>query len=717
MSTLPLTTALFFLFLSAEIDSTLFARQVTDTAAINLLTRDAWFNARKTPEASMITAHQALSASKRLSYTKGEADASLALGMTHLAKYNAGDSAYFYNLRAYNLYKELDNNVGLARACYGLSYVYSFKGNIAESERYGNLSLHHFEQAGDLRGMVNAYNVLSYLAKQQKDFDRARDLITEAIETARSVNDTLPLADALNSLGNIYKDMALFNQAIDAYFEALHLWELADDKTGISNAFGNIGLMYYFQKDWEKALEFSFKKLPYAEAAGDLWEVSKTCNLVASIYNSKGEHDSALVFLHRSLQLNRQMDYPAGIATAYNNFAETFLLVPDTDSAYESVKKAIEIAREINDPALADYYVTLGKVQLQKRAYPSALKNTLSAHQIAREQKLPLLLSKTTELLSDIYHLQGRDDLAYRYLQQHRSLQDSISNDDYHNRVTRMEIQYEYDKKERAAEFARMEERMVREHKIKQQGVYLKGLIIFIVIGSLFFLLYLRHSRLQNRYTRIDLEQRLLRTQMNPHFIFNSLCAVQDLILSAKPEKANEFLARIARLMRNILENSREEFISLAKEIETVRLYLEVQQLRFESGFSYDITIDPAIEPENYAVPPMLTQPCVENSIEHGLLSGDKRGEINVSYILSNGLMKLEVADNGVGRERAEKAAGDRANRRSLATKLTVQRLAYFKKRMRKRGIGFEIIDLYEEERAAGTKVVMMLPYRKIYES
>ncbi|MDF1573517.1 MAG: histidine kinase, partial [Bacteroidales bacterium] len=192
---------------------------------------------------------------------------------------------------------------------------------------------------------------------------------------------------------------------------------------------------------------------------------------------------------------------------------------------------------------------------------------------------------------------------------------------------------------------------------------------------------------------------------------------VQDLILSGKPEKANEFLARIARLMRNILENSREEFISLEKEIETVRLYLEVQQLRFESGFNYDITIDPAIDPENYAVPPMLTQPCVENSIEHGLMPGDKNGKINVSYILSNGLMKLEVADNGVGRERAARAADNLANRQSLATKLTVQRLEYFKKTLKKRGIGFEIIDLYQEERAAGTRVVMMLPYRKVYET
>jgi len=713
--TIPLLTLLLLLYGGKT--ASLVAQAPTDTAAINTLTQEAYLNARKTPDIAIHSSHLALTASTKTGYLKGRADASLALGMAYLAKYNPGDSALYYNIQALELYKELNSNTGRARACYGLSYVYSIKGDLQTSEKYGTMSLNLFEKAGDQRGIANAYSVLSYLAKQQKNLDSARELINRAIETARTANDTLPLADAINSLGNIYKDMTLFNRATDAYFDALSLWEEVGHNEGVSHAYGNIGLVYYYQKDWDKALEFSFKKLPYSEAAGNLWEVSKSYNLIANIYNAVGAHDSALHFLRKSLELNQKMNYPSGIATAYNSFANTYLLAGQPDSALNYISKTISMAEERGDPALADYYATLGRVLVATGNYPEALRHTLRAHEIATRKEQLLLLSETSELLSRIHHLLGRDDQAYRYLIKHRQLQDSISNDEYHNRITRMEIQYEYDKKEKAAEYARMEERMVREHKIKQQGVYLKGLIALIIIGSLFSLLYIRHNRLQAKYKRIDLEQRLLRTQMNPHFIFNSLCAVQDLILSDKPEKANEFLARIARLMRNILENSREKFISLEKEVETIRLYLEVQQLRFESGFNYAISIDPAIDPEKYAVPPMLTQPYVENSIEHGLLRGKIGGEINVNYILNNGLMKLEVTDNGVGREQAAATAGNRASRRSLATTLTAQRLEYFKKTMKKRGIGFEIIDLYEKEQAAGTKVVMMLPYRKIYET
>jgi LytS/YehU family sensor histidine kinase len=317
-------------------------------------------------------------------------------------------------------------------------------------------------------------------------------------------------------------------------------------------------------------------------------------------------------------------------------------------------------------------------------------------------------------LLSDIYSKTSREDLAYRYLREHMQLKDSISSDEFLKQVTRMEIQYDFDKKEKTAEFAREQERVIQESKIKQQGLYLRGLLILLLILALFSLLYIRHNQLRAQYARIDLEQRLLRTQMNPHFIFNSLCAVQDLIMADKPQKANAFLTKVSRLMRNILENSREEYIALDKEIETLKLYLDVQQLRFEKGFEYDISVDQTIDQENISVPPMLAQPCVENSIEHGLLPGKENGRVSISYSLSDGLLMLEVTDNGVGREKASEMTTG-MKKQSISTKLTEKRLEHFRKILKEKQISYEIIDLYEGDAAAGTKVVMMLPFKKIY--
>lgn len=711
---IPLPGVILVLILLLCGESISLSLPLADTAAINIRNRSLLDAARRNPDLSITLAHKSLSESQGIHYLKGMADAQVVLGFAWLAKYNRGDSALFYCMKAYDLYRQIEDPRGKALACYGLAYVYSFKGDLPESERYGTLSLNFFEQAGDSRGMINAYSVLSYLAKQQKDFTKASALIQQAISIARSIKDTIPLADAMNSLGNIYSEMALFKQAIDAYFEALNLWEIKKDSNGIAIAYGSIGLMYSYQKEWDKALDFCFRKLPLSVARKDLWEVSKTYNTIAQIYNAKTDHDSALVFLHKSLTLNKQMNYPSGIANACHNLASTFLNLSQTDSAYEYINRAVSLAGEINDPAAVNYYVTLGNVYRITGHFNKALQTLRLAHDMGKNQRLPVAVRDAALLLSNIYSKMNRKDLAYGYLREYQILKDSISNEDFHRQVTRMELQYDFDKKQKAAEYSRMKERILAENKINKQKLYLNALLVILVLGILLSFLAIRNNRLRARYSRIDLEQRLLRAQMNPHFIFNSLCAVQDFILAGKPQEANTFLTKIAKLMRCILENTREEFISLERDLETLRLYLDIQKLRFEKDFEYNIVLDESIDPENISVPPMLAQPCVENSIEHGLLPSDKKGMISIVYTLRNGLMMLEVTDNGVGRKEAAKQV-EKRKKQSLSTVLTNRRLEHFRKTFREKGISFNIIDLYDNDQPTGTKVVMILPYKKVY--
>lgn len=701
----------FFLTLPA---GSLFSQAPADTSAITRSTSEAYAMARRNPDMAILMSHKAMTDSRKINYTKGVADASLALGMAYLAKYNPGDSALYYNNLALSSYESLADIAGQARACYGLSYVYSFKGDLASSKRFGSMALDYFEQSGDHRGMINSLNALAWLARQRQDLESAKGYVQRAIITAGEVSDTLPLADATNNLGNIYKEMALFSQAIDAYFRALGLWEMKGDSAGMSVAYGSIGLAYYFQKDYDKALEFSRKHLDLSEKRKDLWEVSKICNTIAQIHNSRGMPDSALVYQRRSLNLNRQMNYPSGEASSCHNIASTLLHLSQADSALWYMNRAMDIASENSLPVPPDYYITLGNIWQSRGNYNQAFSASLTAYKLGKEKDLPLIVSDASLLLSDIYRKTGREDLAYRYLREHMQLKDSISNDQFLKQVTRMEIQYDFDKKQKEAEYIQMQEKLISDQKIKQQRTYLKGLAILLVLVALMSLLYLRHTRLKAKYSQIDLEQRLLRAQMNPHFIFNSLCAIQNLIMSDKPQKANAFLTKIAGLMRNILENSREEYIPLQKEIETLRYYMDVQQLRFEKGFEYNITVDQSIDPENVSVPPMLAQPCVENSIEHGLMPGRENGRISVSYSLRGGLIMLEVSDNGIGRKRAAEV-NPVMKKQSISTKLTEKRLEHFRKILKEKEISYEISDLFEGEQAAGTKVVMMLPYRRIY--
>jgi tetratricopeptide (TPR) repeat protein len=689
-------------------------QQLSDTSAINRSTRDAYANARRNPDISILLSRQALSLSLDAGYRKGIADASLALGMAYLAKYNPGDSARYYNEKAFDIYHEIFDVSGMARACYGLAYVYSFESDITNSEKYSRLSLEYFEKAADHRGIINSLNVLAYLARLQQDLDKARGYIERAIATAREVRDTLPLADATNNLGNIYKEMALFSQAIDAYFEALRLWELKGDSSGMSIAYGSIGLAYFYQENYKKALEYSLKHLTLSEKRNDMWEMAKMCNNIAQIYSARSIYDSALIYHRRSLALNRKINLATGEADACFNIASTLLHLGESDSAYWYSKKAIAIASDKVKAIPPSYYITLGNVEQSMGSYRQASEHAHLAYSTAREKEMPLAVSDASLLLSNIYSKTGRPDLAYRFLREHMQLKDSIRNDDFLKQVTRLEIQYDFDKKQKEAEYVQMQEQMEHNQKIKQQGLYLKGLALLFIAATLLTMLYLRQTRLRAGYTRIDLEQRLLRAQMNPHFIFNSLCAVQELILTGMSQKANVFLTKIARLMRNIIENSQEEFVALDKEIETLKLYMDIQQMRFEKGFEYKINIDQAIDPENISVPPMLAQPCVENSIEHGLMKLKEKGSIGITYSILDNLMVLEIVDNGIGREKATEMASFN-RKQSISTKLNEKRLEHFRKILKEKHISYEIIDLAQEGTARGTMVVMRIPYRRIY--
>jgi tetratricopeptide (TPR) repeat protein len=689
---------------------------IADTAEINRMTREAYIISRQNTGLSLEMGHRALRASTEAVYEKGMADAALALGMAYFTLYNPADSALYYSIKALDYYQDIGDQSGEARACYTLAYIYSLKGLMDESERFSRRSLELFRKGGDKRGMINASSALAYIARRKGDLEEARELVEGAIEISRTIKDTLSLADALNNLGNIYKDMALFNPAIENYFRALELWEAKGDSAGLSIAYGSIATMYFYQNDFEQALKYNIKKLVITEIRENYWEETKTLNNISQIYNAQEKYDTSLVYLRRGLALNRLMKYQEGIAGSCYNIALNMFLSGNTDSAFYYINMAVSRGRETGGPDLASYLITLSQIERSQGKYREALGNAEEAYNLAAVKNQPIVVSRAAALLSDLYNLTGRKDLAFDYLREYTLINDSIANDQYLTQINRLELEHEYNRREKAAEFERMQERLRHESRIRQKDIIIRGMILMVILLIIITILYIRHSRVQALYERIDIEQKLLRAQMNPHFIFNSLCAVQELISRGDPEKANLFIAKIARLMRNILENSLEEYISLEKEIETIRLYIDIQKLRFDSGFDYNIVVGEGLDPENYEIPPMFAQPCIENSIEHGIRLIGGAGLLNISYALSNGVMIFEIEDNGIGRSAAKRTDTRGMEKVSLSTRLTQKRIEYFRETMKNRKIDFKITDLYKEHKAAGTKVVLKLPYRTVFQ-
>ncbi len=202
-----------------------------------------------------------------------------------------------------------------------------------------------------------------------------------------------------------------------------------------------------------------------------------------------------------------------------------------------------------------------------------------------------------------------------------------------------------------------------------------------------------------------ELEMKALRSQINPHFIFNSLNSIRYQILKQDYEKASGYLVRFAKLLRKILQSAREHTIPLQEELEMVSLYLELERLRFNDDFSYEVVVDPEIDLDDIRVPPMLIQPYVENSVKHGLINSEnpvKILTIDISPVADG--FKIEIRDNGIGRKKASLQKSEGAS--GLGLEITGERIALFNKQY-KRSLEAVITDLYRDDKPAGTSVTL----------
>jgi len=211
-------------------------------------------------------------------------------------------------------------------------------------------------------------------------------------------------------------------------------------------------------------------------------------------------------------------------------------------------------------------------------------------------------------------------------------------------------------------------------------------------MAGLIIYLYISKSKL--RISINKLEQQLLLSQINPHFIFNSLTAIQSFIFRKDPLQAGKYLSSFAKLVRLILENSRLESTTIEREIKTLRLYFDLQILRFEGKFDYNIEVDESLDIDELTIPPMLTQPFIENSIEHGFIQLSEKGIITVRFKKSKKSILIEVEDNGIGIEKSKFIhIHSGKSYQSLATEITSQRLKRIRQ-IKNLKIGLDIIDL-----------------------
>lgn len=217
-----------------------------------------------------------------------------------------------------------------------------------------------------------------------------------------------------------------------------------------------------------------------------------------------------------------------------------------------------------------------------------------------------------------------------------------------------------------------------------------------------------RRAELRNKVTASQLTA--LKSQMNPHFLFNTLNSLQDLILKHDIKNSNYYLNKFSLLMREILDMSGKDEVPLSREIKLLDTYLELEKLRFGDEFKFIIKVDDEIDVDHLLLPPMIIQPFIENALKHGLLHKKGNKNLFIEFKLMNDVLICEITDNGVGRKKSEeiKVRNSRTHQ-SFATEATDKRMDLLNS-FNDKHYSFEIIDLYEDEKSLGTKVIISIP-------
>lgn len=369
---------------------------------------------------------------------------------------------------------------------------------------------------------------------------------------------------------------------------------------------------------------------------------------------------SALGYLGNSVKQARSEGRTDVETQANDEFANYYEKNEDFKEARGFREKNIKILKNTSDTAsLADNFLKKGISESKLGMQDSAKKSIDIAQQLGEEIGDLKIQQKSFKELSKIAESQGQTNKALELYKKYVMYQDSAVRLKEKELDQKLIISEEYSKKQQKIDLLEKNEE-INEKTIEllQESSRNQKILIYSLFGGLLlifgsgYLVYknMRQRRLANQLIAL----RSLRSQMNPHFIFNALNSVNLHIAQKDERTANKYLTEFSRLMRLVLEQSQKDFIPLQQELEMIKLYINLEHDRFKDKFDFQLNIDPELDEDSLQIPPMLIQPYIENAIWHGLRYKEEKGLLTVSYNLEGNSIRVSVEDNGIGREKSK---------------------------------------------------------------
>ena len=573
------------------------------------------------------------------------------------------------------------------------------------------------KELGYLEGESYALNMLGTVYRNVSFYDKAIRYHSQANELAKKANNLELQVISLNMLGVVYRRLDVIRSALDYHKQALDLAETIkrpsfDLRRSIAVSLNSMGNIYLVLKQYDLAIQQFDKSLIIEKELDNKLGLAINNQNIGYAKEEKGLLSEALENYETSLSYNNEIDSDLGRIICYNSIGKIYIKQAKYNEAYVIIKEAFDMALILNDQYyIATSYVNLGWVQLKLKRIQSAEANLKKALKIAEEFNLKTFEIEANNYLSELYEVKGNYKSSMMHFKRFVELDETISNERNLQYVSDLILKYESEQKTNQINALASENEIVKLNLEQNKNTMILsagGLILFAII----MLVLYKQRQLKNEKKIIMLEQDMLRSQMNPHFIFNSLNSIKLYIINNEKENAVYYLNKFSKLIRKILVASTEKIISLEDELETMALYINIENIRFSNDITYEVTIDPLVNPSSVRVPSLVLQPFLENALWHGLSSKIENKKIELSVTKrSDNYITVSIKDNGIGRLASQNIKKKKTlKRKSVGIALTRERMANFSKGF-VNDYNLDIIDLYDSnKKAIGTEVIINIP-------
>ena len=655
-----------------------------------------------------------------------------------------------------------------------LSEEYILDSKKDSAEYFATTAYNEAKKINYIHGIAESFSRQSRIAKHfDDDFVKSESLAKESLFWYGKTTNK-------NDIEKVYEELwySLFSESkydeASAYAEKeYNIYKANGDESEMAVNLENIGVIHFQEGNYDSAFYYSQLAQQVAFKAKNETILTSILFDFGSLYRSLEDYPTALNYYRQAFQ----RDNPENIKYRKDNdwdiwarmeYAELFSLNHQFDSAWHYYN--LFDTSELKTKDLRIYLVSTGETYFLQKKYAKALQNFLrglvyhrqlndinevkrtlldiaktyfeltnntAALRYAREGLSMALQTKSKQftmdgymILNSVYDRLRQTDSAYCYYKKYINIKDIVFNDQTKGKVAA----YGYEQKFELLN----EQKLISQQQLKIQSQKLKseslvrniligGLLLILLLGVILFrniILKRRNEKLRNeklqsglQHKAIELEMQALRAQMNPHFIFNCLSSINRFVLKNETEAASDYLTKFSRLIRMVLNNSKRSFITLDDELDMLKLYMDMERLRFKNSFDYNISYTNSIDADNVFVPPLLLQPFVENAIWHGLMHREGQGLLEIQLSIGDRTLTCVITDNGIGREKSAKLKSKSSEKqKSLGLHITSERLVLLNKDM-DQPTSFYFEDITDEEgNDAGTRVILKIHYLNLTE-